>query len=294
MAVRLAALLPRAVVVVLIWVLGTAAFTFAADTTMIGPSTPTGPAVPAPAPDLMVPSVTGQAYVFAKGILEDAGFAWRVAGPVRGYAGNRVLAQSPAAGTRVTNTGAPTIVLHLVRGPYGEHGRPADESSYLGTRVRLANLAVAPVQRPARRAATKPALKPKAKPAPKRKRKPTTRPARKPAKQHTRKAVAKRPPAFRPASAPREPLDEISLPARALRLEAWAAARPQRTSANVQHWLYQHAWIVTGAKFGWWHGDRGLVTLIGVDRRIEGLWGIGHRSEAVARAALAHVRRESR
>jgi hypothetical protein len=324
MAVRLAALLPRAVVVVLIWVLGTAAFTFAADTTMIGPSTPTGSAVPAPAPDLMVPSVTGQAYVFAKGILEDAGFAWRVAGPVRGYAGNRVLAQSPAAGTRVTNTGAPTIVLHLVRGPYGERGRPADESSYLGTSVRLANFAVAPapVKKPAIKPAAKPkvrhaakpkvkpaakpkvkpaakpkvrhAAKPKVKPAAKPKVKRAARPARKPAKKHARKAAVQRPPAFRPAGAPREPLDEISLPARALRLEAWAAAKPQRTSANVQHWLYQHAWIVTGAKFGWWHGDRALVTLIGVDRRIEGLWGIGHRSEAVARTALAHVRRESK
>jgi hypothetical protein len=290
MAVRLAALLPRAVVVVLIWVLGTAAFTFAADTTMIGPSTPTGPAVPAPAPDLLVPSVTGQAYVFAKGILEDAGFAWRVTGPVRGYAGNRVLAQSPTAGTRVTNTGAPTIVLHLVRGPYGERGRPADESSYLGTSVRLANLAAVPLQKPAAKPASKPKVKPAARPNVKR----AAKPAGKRVKKHARKAVVQRPPAFRPAGAPREPLDEISLPARGLRLQAWAAAKPQRTSANVQHWLYQHAWIVTGAKFGWWHGDRALVTLIGVDRRIEGLWGIGHRSEAVARAALAHVRREEK
>jgi hypothetical protein len=289
MAVRLAALLPRAVVVVLIWVLGTAAFTFAANTTMIGPSTPTGPALPARAPDLMVPSVTGQAYVFAKGILEDAGFAWRVTGPVRGYAGNRVLAQSPAAGTRVTNTGAPTIVLHLVRGPYGERGRPANESSYHGTSVRLANFAVAPVQKPA----TRPA-KPKVKPAAKPKVKPATQPARRPVKKHARKAAEQRPSAFRPAGAPREPLNEISLPARALRLQAWVNRKPQRSSANVQQWLYQHAWIVTGAKFGWWHGDRALVALIGVDRRIEGLWGIGHRSEAVARTALAHVQSESK
>jgi PASTA domain len=286
MAVRLAALLPRAVVVALIWVLGTAAFTFAADTTIVRPSTPAGPAVPAREPDLTVPSVTGQAYVFAKGILEDAGFAWRVAGSVRGYAGNRVLAQSPAAGTRVANTGAPTIVLHLVRGPYGERGTPADFSPYVGTPARLAGLAAAPVQRPT----VKPAAKPKVKP----RRKPSTKHVKKALKKHARKTAPTRPPAFRPAGAPKEPLDEISLPARALRLEAWAAAKPQRTDANVQHWLYQHAWIVTGAQFGWWHGDRALVTLIGVDRRIERLWGIGHRSEAVARAALAHVRRESK
>jgi hypothetical protein len=230
--------------------------------------------------------VTGQAYVFAKGILEDAGFAWRVAGSVRGYAGNRVLAQSPAAGTRVANTGAPTIVLHLVRGPYGERGTPADFSPYIGTPVRLAGLAAAPVQKPA----IEPAPKPKAQP----RRKPATKPAKKPVKRHSNKAATTRPPAFRPAGAPEEPLDEISLPARALRLEAWAAAKPARTNANVQHWLYQHAWIVTGAEFGWWHGDRALETLIRVDQRVERLWGMGHRSEAVARAALAQVRRQAR
>ena len=40
MAVRLAALLPRAVIVALVWILGTAAFTLAADNTIVGPSTP--------------------------------------------------------------------------------------------------------------------------------------------------------------------------------------------------------------------------------------------------------------
>ena len=63
---------------------------------------------------------------------------------------------------------------------------------------------------------------------------------------------------------------------------------------NVQRWLYQHSWIVTGARFGWWHGDQALVKLIAVDRRIEHLWGIGRKSEVVARAALKHVRRKQR
>jgi PASTA domain len=281
MRIPVAALLPQAVVVALVWVLATAAFTFAADTNMIGPLVPTRPAAPARAPDLTVPSVTGQAYVFAKGILEDAGFAWRVEGSVHGYASNRVLAQSPAAGTRVANTGAPTIVLHLVRGPYGERGVPADTSSYRGTAVRLANLAVAPARTPT----VKPAVKPRVKSA-----------AKKPAKKNARRRVATpyRPAAFRPAGAPAEPLSQISLPARARRLEAWVDSRPALTNDNVQHWLYQHAWIVTGAKFGWWHGDRALATLIRVDHRVERLWGIGYRSEAVARDALAQVRRESR
>ena len=53
-----------------------------------------------------------------------------------------------------------------------------------------------------------------------------------------------RPPAFVVPGAPKEPLDEITLTARAQKLDAWLAKHPQKTDANVQHWLYQHAWIV--------------------------------------------------
>jgi hypothetical protein len=287
---RLATLLPRAVMVALVWVLATAAFTFAADTTIIGPSSPSSAAKPAQTPELVVPSVTGQAYVFAKGILEDGGFAWHVTGAVHGYAANRVLTQSPAAGIRVLDTGAPTIVLRLTRGAYAEHGRPVDSSSYRGTTIKLANLAaatvpVAPVKKPVAKPATKPAVKPVAKPKLKPAAKPKVKPAAKP--------VASRPPAFVVPGAPKEPLDEITLQARALRLEAWLANRP-KTSRNAQHWLYQHAWIVTGAKFGWSHGARALETLIRVDERVQRQWGIGRKSEAVARATLAKVRREAR
>jgi hypothetical protein len=286
MAVRLAALLPRAVVVALVWVLATAAFTFAADTTIIGPSSATSNSVPAKAPELVVPSVTGQAYVFAKGILEDAGFAWHLTGPVYGYASNRVMAQTPAAGTRVVDTGAPMIVLRLVRGAYAEKGRPVGTSSYPGTKIKLANLAAATV--PAA-PVTKPAAKPAAKPVVKTLAKPKLAAKPKP------KAVmrSKRPPAFSVPGAPKEPLDEITLPARALRLEAWLGQRP-KTSANVQDWLYQHAWIVTGAKFGWWHGAQALEILIRVDGLVQRQWGLGSKSEAVARATLAKVRRDAK
>jgi hypothetical protein len=264
MSMRLAALLPRAVILALIWVLGTAAFTFAADSTIVGPPHPSSPAAAAKPAELVVPSVTGQAYVFAKGILEDAGFAWHVSGSVHGYSSNRVLTQSPVAGTRVLDTGAPTIVLRLVRGPYAQLGRPADSAP------------AAPAKKPA----AKPAVKSKAKPK------------RKHSSKHKPK-VAARPPAFVSPGAPKEPLDEMALPARALRLEAWLANRP-RSSANVSHWLYQHAWIVTGAKFGWWHGEQALQILIRVDRRLQQRWGIGGKSEAVARAALAKVRSRTR
>jgi hypothetical protein len=103
-----------------------------------------------------------------------------------------------------------------------------------------------------------------------------------------------RPPAFHVPGAPKEPLDEIPLPARARRLEAWLTLDRAPTAANQRHWLYQHAWIVTGARFGWWHGAEALDVLIRVDRRVESQWAIGYRSEAVASGALAAVRRLQR
>jgi hypothetical protein len=99
-----------------------------------------------------------------------------------------------------------------------------------------------------------------------------------------------RPAAFHVPGAPTEPLDEISLPIRARRLDAWLTAGRGPTAANQRHWLYQHAWIVTGASFGWWHGAEALRLLIRVDRRVESQWGIGYRSEAAARRALAAVK----
>jgi hypothetical protein len=98
-----------------------------------------------------------------------------------------------------------------------------------------------------------------------------------------------RPAAFHVPGAPKEPLDEIPLPARARRLEAWLNRGRDPTAANQRHWLYQHAWIVTGARFGWWHGAEALSLLIRADHRAESQWGVGYRSEAVARGALAAV-----
>jgi hypothetical protein len=103
-----------------------------------------------------------------------------------------------------------------------------------------------------------------------------------------------RPPAFHVSGAPREPLDEIALPARARRLQAWLTPRRSLSRANLRHWLYQHTWIVTGARFGWWQGAAALRILIRVDRRVESRWGIGYRSEAVVRRALAEVESKGR
>ena len=279
MALRPATLLPRLGIAVLVVLLATATITFAAETRQAPTPAPAAePTVPA---TLLVPDVRRQAYVFAKTMLEESGFAWRVAGPVAGYAANTVATQSPAPGTLVEDTGAPMIVLTLSRGRYPEDGAPENASSYPGTAVVL----------PGAPAKPKPAAAPK-KVAPKKQAAPAKKkaaPAPKPAR-----PAAKRPPAFTVPGAKPEPLNEIPLPARARALDRWLTSHVKPTDANVRHWLYQHAWIVTGARLGWWRGEEALELLLRADARVQEMWEIGGRSEAVARAALAEVRRKSR
>ena len=270
MASRLAALLPRFIVLAIIGLLATATFTFAAEKQIV--STPIAKPPPAAPPVLVVPDVQRQAYVFAKGILQDAGFAWQVEGPVHGFAANTVALQRPTPGTRVRDTGAPLVVLHLVANPqYVQHGLPEDTSPYRGTAIRL-------VDAPVKRVAQKRVVQKQA------------------AKKHvTKKRVASaRPPAFVVLGARKEPLDEIPLTERARRLRAWLGRHPQPTNANVSYWLFQNSWIVTGARFGWWHGAEALRLLVAANVRAQHVWGIGLKSEARARAALAYVRAKSR
>lgn len=134
---RLLKLLPRLIAVTGVWLLLTAAITYAAGPSAAPTAAPATPKVSAPT-TLVVPDVRGQIYVFAKGMLEDAGFAWRVTGPVQGYAVNTVAAQTPAPGTRVRDTGMPTIRLRLARGSYAQAGTPEDAAPFAGTRLRLA------------------------------------------------------------------------------------------------------------------------------------------------------------
>jgi len=135
--IRLAALLIRGVAAIFVGLLvagGT--LTLAAD--RVAPLRPTLVPVSAGPQTLVVPQVTGQAYVFAKGILQDGGFAWRVSGAVKGYAGNTVVTQEPVAGSVVQDTGAPTITLTLSRNEnYPERGEPDNRSPYAGTTVLL-------------------------------------------------------------------------------------------------------------------------------------------------------------
>ena len=140
MAERLRAHLPLLALVVLVGLAGTATLTYAAGR-QLG-SAPGTATVAAPTPPIVVPDVEGQAFVFAKGALEDAGFAWHVVGSVHGYAANTVVSQSPAAGTRVIDTGAPLVTLTLKRnGSYGQIGEAQDVAPYAATALRPAALA---------------------------------------------------------------------------------------------------------------------------------------------------------
>jgi hypothetical protein len=269
MALRIASRLPRLAVVGIVLLLASATLAVGAAKRLTavpqGAPAPVGPAT------MTVPDLSGQAFVFAKGTLEDSAFAWQVAGTVHGYSVNKVVSQSPPAGTEVRDTGAPTIIVKLARTSYPEKGEPEDVSPYVGT----------PAQ-PIRRAA------PLTTPAPVTKGAQTPAPAAKPTPAAKPAAASPRPPAFVVANAPKEPLKEMPLTERAQLLTKWVSShRP--TNKNVKYFLYQHAWIVTGARFGWWHGAEALRDLIAADRFAQKRWEIGKRSELVARRALAEV-----
>jgi hypothetical protein len=275
MALRIATRLPRLAILGVVLLLASATLAVGAAKRLA--AVPAGAPAPVEAATLVVPDLSGQAFVFAKGSLEDLGFAWQVVGSVHGYAANKVATQSPPAGTRVRDTGAPTIIVKLARTPYPEKGEPEDVSPYVGTPVQPIRLATVTPDTPA------PSAQVPAAPKGAEQKAPTV--AKKSAKPV---ALAPRPPAFVVADAPKEPLKEMPLQQRAKLLSTWLASHA-KTRANVRHYLYQHSWIVTGASFGWWHGAQALRELIAVDRVAQERWGIGRKSELVARSALAEV-----
>ena len=270
MALRIATRLPRLAIVGVVVLLASATLAVGAAKRMA--AVPQGAPAPVSAPTVVVPDVVGQAFVFAKGTLADTGFAWKVTGAVHGYAANKVAKQSPEPGTKLRDTGTPTITLVLARTAYPEKGEPEDVSPYVGTSVQAIGV------RPAAAAAPVPAV-PAAPAAP-------AKGAEKPAP--TAKTTAKRPAAFVVDGAPKEPLDEMPLAQRAAALKIFIAKHP-KTKANVQYFLYQHSWVVTGARFGWWRGAEALRALIVADQAAQQRWGIGQKSELVARSALAEV-----
>jgi hypothetical protein len=292
MAARLALLAPRLIALVVIWLLAAASWTLAAG----GPQTPApttppaGAGEPARPETLVVPDVRRQAYVFAKGILQDAGFAWKVKGAVGGYAANIVATQAPAPGTRVADNGAPVVVLTLRRGEYAERGLPENASPYDGTPLVLMSEWEAEQPESAPAPTTTEAAPPPPPPA-------TTTEATPPAPappasppKPAQQERAYRKPDFPVPGAPGEPADEMPLPQRAEALQRRVAALGSNPGpAFVRHWLYQHAWVVTGAGFGWKDGDDALRTLVQVDRSLYVRFGFGAKSERVARRMLAWV-----
>lgn len=285
MTARLAALLPRLTALTIIGLLAASSITFAAVGRRIEKTDAAAQPVQSGPKTLLVPDVRHQAYVFAKGILEDGGFAWRVVGPVRGYAANLVAVQNPAPGTRVLDTGAPTLELRLERNTdYTERGLPENSSPFPGTKLTVAG--------------AKPVAAPKPE-QPKQPQKPADDPAAEnddgaAQQKEVRSAAADpRKPAFTVFGAPAEPTDEMPLPDRARLLERRVTAAPKPTNELVSYWLYQHSWLVTGARFGWYDGAAALRILVRVDRSIEARWGFGAKSTAVAERALAEVERKA-
>src|SRR5260370_39295605 len=132
------ALLPRVAAIVVLGVFAATTLAFAAERRLQASQAPKPAVTPPATATLVVPDVEGQAYVFAEGILQDAGFGCRVSGSNR-FAANTVVLQSPAAGTRVADTGAPLVTVSLTKAKgYAERGAPANGSAYAPTDVRPA------------------------------------------------------------------------------------------------------------------------------------------------------------
>jgi hypothetical protein len=289
MTARLAAVLPRLFALTAIGLLAASSLTFAATTRKLQEKEAQAKPVQAGPETLRVPDVRGQAYVFAKGILEDAGFSWRVVGAVEGYAANLVAAQGPAPGTEVLDTGAPTIELSLERNPdYSERGLPENGSSFAATKLRLASAPAAAETGKELVEPSKPKGEQGAEPTPAEEaRKDEAKEEEGPAEGDARR------PDFLVPGAPAEPADEMPLPDRARLVEERVGAAKRPTRQLVRWWLYQHSWIVTGARFGWHDGAEALRILIRVDQSIEARFDFGARSTGVAKRALAEVERKA-
>jgi hypothetical protein len=286
MTARLAAMLPRLFALTAIGLLAATSLTFASATRKLDEKESEAAPIQAGPNTLRVPDVRGQAYVFAKGILEDAGFSWRVVGPVKGYAANLVTVQNPAPGVEVLDNGAPRIELRLERNPdYAERGLPENTSSFAGSELRLADdpLPAAEQDEPAEPAENEQDAEPK----------PSDEAVDGKPSEEEKPESEGREPDFVVPGAPPEPADEMPLPDRARLVEQRIQAVRRPTPALVDWWLYQHSWIVTGAEFGWHKGAEALRILIRVDRSIESRWGFGARSTAAAKRALAEVERKA-
>ena len=191
----------------------------------------------------------------------------------------------PPARTSI-DTGAPTIVLRLANGAYGERGAAARTLSYAGTTIRLANLAAATAPADSRDQAGAP--------SPPRSRSRSPRPSPSRSRSPRRQADAKR---ARPRSP--SPARRTSRSTRSRSPPGRSASRPgSRTRKKTRE---QRPALALPARVD---RHRRAVRLVARrrgaadpdPRRRARPAPVGHRrrSEAVARAALARVRRQSR
>ncbi len=310
---RLPAMVVRLLVLVSVWLLGTSTLSLAQENQTVDGTEQGQPAetqADESATVLVVPDVHGLPYVFAKGVLEDAGFSWKVKGKVEGFATNLVVKQSVKPGAKVLDGGAPKIVLELKPNPdYEEQGLADNSSSYPGTKLVLASdapkdAATAPEANASSEgandasdgAAAAPsgeADPPAAQPEPAENEPADVETADYEQAANTVSTGAQtREPAFVVAGAPREPLDKLSLPDRANKLRSWAGSLKKLTPAALDHFTYQHAWVVTGAEFGWWGGAEALRILVATDTLVQHKFGVGAKYKATARAALSKVERK--
>src|SRR5262245_6938117 len=288
MAARLTALLPRLVALTVIWLLGAATYTLAADTLPVVKHQDKA-AAESPKPHVLtVPDVRKKAYVFAKGILQDAGFAWRVEGSVKGFAANTVTVQRPAPGTKVIDNGAPVVILSLSRNvAYGESGLPENTAPYKGTRVVLMSTwagdqdPTASTETEATATDTGVTTTTETAPTTTETASTTTEPAGTTTTEPEPSAHKTRKPDFQVPGAPAEPTDEMPLPQRARALQERLAGSNKPSQHLINFWLYQHSWIVTGARFGWHDGAEALRILIKTDQSLERRFGFGAKSEVV-------------
>ena len=173
-----------------------------------------------------------------EGHLEDAGFAWRVVGHVHGYAANIVATQYPLR-VRASSTRARRLSCSRSRrtGSYGRKARPRTRPR---TSVRERELA-------GRRDAGTP-------PSPRRQAE--GRRSRKPRKRTVAQAAAR--PRSRSPVRRRSRWTRSRCPSARGASSRFVAKHPQAdAAARRTTGCYQHAWIVTGAKFGWWRGAAG-------------------------------------
>lgn len=295
MTARLYSLLPRLAALTVIGLLMATSITFASATQKLKEKEEAAAPLQAGPKTLRIPDVRGQAYVFAKGILEDAGLSWQVVGPVQGYAANLVSLQSPAPGTLVLDNGAPTIELRLERNlEYSERGLPANTSPFTGSELLLADDPSVAAEESETADDGGQGAEPTA--AEEAEAEQAEAPSEEPAgdeQDDTESSSEPREPDFVVAGAPVEPADELPLPDRARLVEKRIASTAKPNPQIVDWWLYQHSWIVTGARFGWQDGAEALRILIRVDRSIEARWNFGAKSTAVAERALAEVERRA-